>query len=189
MKTFFQAFKLFCILTIVTGIFYPLTVTFIAQTCLPYQANGSLIYENGRLIGSTLLAQKFQNQKYFWSRPSAADFATVPSGASNQGATSAALKELVVKRAAEFRQANHLSQATPIPADVIFASGSGLDPHISLAAAYYQIPRVAQVRGISEIKVKNIIRKNTQGRFLGVIGEPVVNVLKVNLDLDYLSQK
>ncbi len=186
MKTFFSAFRIFLILTFLTGVLYPLAVTEFAQALFPYQANGSLAKKDGQLIGSVLIAQKFQDAKYFWSRPSAADFATVPSGASNQGPTSAALRDIVLARAETFRKVHHLNPETPLPADLIFASGSGLDPHISPEAAYLQISRVATTRRMSEEQLLNVVKSNTEAPQFGIFGKPRVNIFRLNLALDSL---
>src|ERR1700693_560724 len=141
MKTILQSLRIYVILTLLTGILYPLAMTGVAQLLFPKQANGSRIVENGKLIGSDLLAQKFESQKYFWPRPSSADYATIPSGASNKGPTSADLKKSIDERRAKVGSA--------APVDLLTASGSGLDPHISPEAARLQIPRVASARNIS----------------------------------------
>ncbi len=189
MKTFFKAFRIFCVLTILTGILYPVGITLVAQIFFPKQANGSLVKKDGRLIGSELLAQKFQDPKYFWSRPSAGDFATVPSGASNLGPTSAALKEAVLKRAADFRKGNRLASETLLPADVVFASASGLDPHISPEAARLQIARIVEARHWDEAhaqKLKEWVQKYTEPPQFGIFGKPRINVFRLNLALDSL---
>ena len=152
MKLFIQALRLFLVLALLTGIVYPGIVTAAAQLFFNHQANGSRVMKNGALVGSELLAQKFQDERYFWPRPSAADFASLPSGASNLGPTSAVLKEVVLKRAEAFRKANHLTEETALPSDVVFASGSGLDPHISPEAARLQAERIATTRMLNEGK-------------------------------------
>lgn len=175
------------ILTVITGIIYPLFITGIAQALLPNQANGSLIYQNEKVVGSVLIGQAFDNPKYLWGRISA----TIPqynassSSGSNIGPSNPALIDELKGRIKILKDADP-DNTRPIPIDLVTSSASGLDPHISLAAAYYQIPRIARKRNISENTVKGIIHKNRSGRFLGLIGEPVVNVLKVNLDLDSL---
>ncbi len=189
MKLLIQALRLFLILTLLTGVVYPAVVTMAAQLFFSYQANGSLVMKNGKLVGSELLAQKFQGEGYFWSRSSAADFATVPSGASNLGPTSAALKEAVLKRAEAFRKANHLSQGVALPSDIVFASGSGLDPHISPEAARLQADRVAKARKLSEGKrqmLYKLIDQYTEAPQFGVLGDPRVNVFRLNLAVDSL---
>lgn len=178
---------LFCflILTIITGLIYPLFVTAIAQLLFPKQASGSLMYRNGKIVGSSLIGQAFDDPKYLWGRLSAASpkYNASSSSGSNIGPSNPALIEKVngrIKALKEFDPHN----ANPIPVDLVTSSASGLDPHISLAGAYYQVPRIAKKRGIPESVLREIIRKNTTGRWLGLLGEPVVNVLKVNLDLD-----
>lgn len=176
----------FLLLTIITGILYPLFVTGIAQVLFREQANGSLIYKNGNPIGSLLIGQHFDDPKYLWGRISSTSpfqFNSASSSGSNLGPTNSMLID-VVKARIEALKAADPDNTAPIPVDLVTSSASGLDPHISLAAAYYQIPRVARLRGLSQDTIKSIIRKHTYNRFLGLIGEPVVNVLKVNLDLD-----
>lgn len=181
MKLFFQAFRLFLILTVLTGGLYPLAVTALAQWAFPYQANGSLIKEEGKLIGSELLAQKFTSDRYFWSRPSAADFATVASGASNQGPTNAALKEKVIRRIEEFKKA-HPSQ--PVPSEMVFASGSGLDPHISPEAARSQVERVARARNRDAESLYPLVDAAIEPPQFGFLGKPRVNIFRLNRSLD-----
>lgn len=184
MKIILQAFKLLLVLTVLTGMIYPFAVTAIAQIFFPDQANGSLIKKNGQWIGSELLAQKFQEEKYFWSRPSAADFSTVPSGASNQGPTHAGLKELVRKREEIFRKTNGVSPDKNIPSDRVFASASGVDPHISPEAARLQVKRVAEARHLDERGLYRRVEEHTELPQFGIFGEPRVNVLRLNIALD-----
>lgn len=181
-----SAILIFIILTIITGILYPLFVTGIAQAFFHAKANGSLIYHDGKIMGSALIGQQFDDPKYLWGRISA----TLPvaynaafSSGSNIGPSNPALVETVKARIEKLHVADPKNKA-PIPVDLVTSSASGLDPHISLAGAYYQIPRVARERGLSVNTVKNIIDRNTNRRLFGLIGEPVVNVLKVNMDLD-----
>ncbi len=175
----------FVILTIITGVIYPLFITGIAQALLPNQANGSLIYQNGKMVGSVLIGQQFDDPKYLWGRISSTSpqYNASSSSGSNIGPSNPALIDEINGRIKTLKAADS-NNTNPIPVDLVTSSASGLDPHISLAAAYYQVPRIAKDRGITESVLKNIIHKNTTGRFLGLIGEPVVNVLKVNLDLD-----
>lgn len=170
-----QALKLFLIMTIVTGIFYPLSVTLVAQTAFAHKSGGSLVSDGGKILGSELIAQKFTQDKYFWSRPSSIDYNPMPSGGSNLGPTSADLVKQVADRKAKLGDA---------PADMLMASGSGLDPHISPAAAKMQISRVARARGANESKVASIVETYTESPQWGIFGEKRVNVLLVNLALD-----
>jgi len=178
----------FLALTIITGFIYPLLITGIVQALLPNQANGSPIYQNGKAVGSSLVGQAFDDPRYLWGRISATSpqYNASSSSGSNIGPSNPALIDEINGRIKALKSADP-DNTNPIPVDLVTSSASGLDPHISLAASYYQVPRISRYRGITESAVKNIIRKNTSGRFLGLIGEPVVNVLKVNLDLD--SQK
>ena len=173
-------------LSVLTGIVYPLVVTGIAQVLFPDRSNGSLIAHDGKPVGSELIGQAFSDPKYFWGRPSAtAPFANnaASSIGSNLGPTNPALKEAIKQRVDALRAADPGNTA-PVPVDLVTASGSGLDPHISPAAARYQLARVARARGLSEERVANLLSKATEGRQLGVLGEPRVNVLELNLMLD-----
>jgi K+-transporting ATPase ATPase C chain len=183
------------VLTLITGVVYPLVVTGIAQVAFPVQANGSLIVADGQARGSTLIGQPFEEPRYFWSRLSATGVhpynafnadALAGSSGSNLGPLNPALAEAVQARIDALEAAD--PQATgPIPVDLITASGSGLDPHISPAAAAYQVRRVAQARGIGEDQVRQLVTQYTEGRLLGIFGEPRVNVLQLNLALDELQ--
>ena len=173
-------------LSVVTGILYPLVVTGLAQVLFPARSNGSLIVRDGKPAGSELIGQAFSDPKYFWGRPSATTpFANnaASSIGSNLGPTNPALKEAIKQRVDALRAADP-GNAAPVPVDLVTASGSGLDPHISPAAARYQLARVARTRGVSEERVANLLSKATEGRQLGVLGEPRVNVLELNLMLD-----
>ncbi len=166
------------------GIVYPLAVTGIAQAFFSGRANGSLIHKGGVLVGSRLLGQPFTAPGYFWSRPSAAGTAgydPTASGGSNLGPTNKALTDRV---AASVQALQPTNPGAPIPADLVTTSGSGLDPDISPASAEFQVPRVARERGMSEQDVRTAVERHTQGRQLGFLGEPRVNVLELNLDLD-----
>ena len=180
------------LLTLITGVIYPLVVTGIAQVVFPSQANGSLIFKDGKAVGSKLIGQQFDDPKYFWGRLSATSTfpynafnaeALTGSSGSNYGPLNQALLDAVKARAEALRAADPGNTA-PIPVDLVTASGSGLDPHISVAAALYQVHRVAQARGMSDADVQALIDKNTNGRQFGFLGEPRVNVLELNLALD-----
>ena len=189
------AFLMLLIFTVITGVIYPLVVTGIAQVIFPHQANGSLIVIDGKAYGSALIGQQFDDPKYFWGRLSAtgtfpynafnAEKLTASSG-SNYGPLNPALMEMIQARVDALKAADP-SNTAPIPVDLVTASGSGLDPHISVAAALYQVHRVASARGLSEAEVQSLVAKYTEGRQLGFLGEPRVNVLLLNLALDGLQ--
>ncbi|HTL60116.1 MAG TPA: potassium-transporting ATPase subunit KdpC [Nitrospira sp.] len=183
------ALTMLVVLTVFTGLVYPLAVTGLAQLLFPLQANGSLIVRDGKIIGSELIGQHFDHPKYVWGRPSAtAPFAynAAASSGSNLGPTNPVLIETVKVRVAALRAADPGNDA-PIPVDLVTASGSGLDPHISPAAAEYQMKRVTQARGLDENRVKELVLRQTEERQLGFLGERRVNVLKLNLALDALA--
>jgi len=172
--------------TAITGLIYPLAITGAAQLIFPEKANGSLMKKNGRIAGSELIGQPFSDPKYFWSRPSATSpfpYNAAASSGSNFGPLNPGLLTGVQKQIQELKKTDPLN-AQPIPVDLVTASASGLDPHISIAAALYQVPRVARIRGISEDRVRTLVDRCTEGRGLGVLGEPRVHVLKLNLDPD-----
>jgi K+-transporting ATPase ATPase C chain len=176
----------FLILTIITGIFYPLFITGVSKVFFRSQANGSLIYRNGKPIGSSLIGQSFEDPKYFWPRPSAtspSSFNAASSSGSNLGPSNPALAETIKNRVKAYKAADP-NNTNPVPIDLVTSSASGLDPHISLAGAYYQAPRVARLRNLPLDTVRAIILQHTNKRFLAVLGEPVVNVLELNLALD-----
>jgi len=182
------ALLLFAVMTLLTGVLYPLAVTGLAQALFPRQANGSLIKINKEKAGSELIGQPFSGPRYFWGRPSA----TMPvayngasSTGSNLGPSNPALKEAVRRRIAALRSADP-ENGRPVPVDLVTASASGLDPHISPSAAMYQAPRVAKARGIDEGKIAELVRMNIQDRKFGIFGEPTVNVLRLNMALDAL---
>jgi K+-transporting ATPase ATPase C chain len=186
---------LLLLLTLITGVIYPLAVTGIAQLVFPRQANGSLLFENGEPVGSELIGQSFDDPGYFWGRLSAtgafpynafnAETLTGSSG-SNYGPLNPALLAATQARIDALKAADP-SNTAPIPVDLVTASGSGLDPHISLAAAYYQVQRVAQARGLDEVVVLDLVDQQTEGRQFGFLGEPRVNVLQLNQALDSLE--
>jgi potassium-transporting ATPase KdpC subunit len=195
LRQFRPAIVALVVLTVITGIIYPLVVTGIAQVIFPYQANGSIITgPDGKPAGSALIGQQFDDPKYFWGRLSAtgpvpytafnADKLTGSSG-SNYGPLNPALKDAVQARIDALKAADPGNTA-PIPVDLVTASGSGLDPHISPAAAAYQVHRVAKARGLDEAQVRELVARYTEGRQLGFLGEPRVNVLELNLALDGL---
>jgi len=174
------------VLTVVTGIVYPVVVTAIAQLVFPRQANGSLIVKDGKVIGSALIGQPFDDPKYFWGRPSATSpfgYNAASSSGSNLSPTNPALVKSVRERVDALRAADPGNTA-PVPVDLVTASGSGLDPHISPAAALYQVNRVAKARKLQPDAVRTLVERHTEGRQLGFLGEPRVNVLALNLALD-----
>ncbi len=191
------AIVLTLLLTVLTGLIYPGVVTGLAQLLFPNQANGSLIKaSNGQVIGSELIGQYWTSPRYFHGRPSATvnpvtgkpePYAADNSSASNAGPTNASYIQTVQQRVAELKKENPNAPPGPVPVDLVTASGSGLDPDISLAAAYYQAPRVAKARGLSLAQVNQVINDHIQGRFLGIFGDPSVNVLDLNLALDALK--
>ena len=171
------------LLTVLTGVIYPLTVTGLAQALFRDRANGSLISDNGEVVGSELIGQPFSDPRYFWGRLSATEYDAAASSGSNYGPTNPALLEALQARIDALKEVDPDNQE-PIPVDLVTASGSGLDPHISIAAAQYQVPRVARYRDLSEDEVSALVDRFTEGRQFGILGEPRVNVLKLNLALD-----
>jgi K+-transporting ATPase ATPase C chain len=174
------------VLSVVTGLAYPALVTVLAQAVFPHQANGSPVVTDSKAVGSELIGQPFDDPKYFWSRPSATSPFAYNAGASsgsNLGPTNPALAEAVQSRVDALRMADP-GHAEPVPVDLVTASGSGLDPHISPAAALYQVRRVAKARHLEERAVRQLVERHVEGRQLGVLGEPRVNVLALNLALD-----
>lgn len=180
------ALTLLALLTIITGVIYPLTVTGLAQVLSPHQANGSLIVIDGKAYGSELIGQQFDDLKYFWGRPSAAGYNAAASSGSNLGPMNPSLEDVVQARIDALHAADP-NNPLPIPVDLVTASASGLDPHISVASALYQVSRVASARGWSEAQVTSLVEKFTEGRQFGIFGEPRVNVLLLNLALDGLQ--
>lgn len=188
-KTVTRALLLFLMMTAITGIAYPLAVTGMAQVMFPRQAGGSIVYQKGKPVGSELIGQNFSSPQYFHSRPSAAGqwgYDATSSSGSNLGPTNETLIKSVGQRATAVRVENNLSKDIAVPSDLVTASGSGLDPHITPGAALIQVPRVAKARQLQEEKVRNLVEQHIEERQLGLLGEPRVNVLKLNLKLDTL---
>ncbi|MFI5250887.1 MAG: potassium-transporting ATPase subunit KdpC [Bacteroidota bacterium] len=186
LKNLLTAIIITVLLTALTGLVYPLIVTGIAQVVFPQQANGSLIKKSGKIIGSELIGQPFSDAKYFWSRQSATSpfpYNAASSYATNYGPLNPALFDEVTKRIHDLKAVDS-TNTQPLPVDLVTSSASGLDPHISIASALYQLPRVARSRGMNEQSVRAMIDRFTQGRTFGLLGEPRVNVLKLNLALD-----
>jgi potassium-transporting ATPase KdpC subunit len=183
------AIVILAIFTLLTGVLYPLVITGIAQLIFPHQANGSLIVQNGQTVGSALIGQPFDDPRYFWGRLSATSpypYNAAASTGSNLGPTNPALIEEAKARIAALKAADPTNN-NPIPVDLVTSSGSGLDPDISVAAALYQVPRVARARGISEEVVRSLVTRLITGRQFGVLGEPRINVLQLNLALDEIK--
>jgi potassium-transporting ATPase KdpC subunit len=200
LKQIRPAIMMIVVMTVITGLAYPLAMTGIAQAIFPRQANGSLIEKDGKVIGSTLIGQNFADDKYFHGRPSATSepdpkdptktvavpYAADNSAASNLAPTAQPLVDRVKDDAGKLKAEN---PAAAIPVDLVTTSASGLDPDITAAGALFQVPRVAKARGLPEDRLRDIVAANTQGRFLGVLGEPRVNVLNLNLALDSIAAK
>jgi K+-transporting ATPase ATPase C chain len=188
MKTALKAAGLLLVMSFLTGILYPLLITGAAKLLFPEQADGSLVVKDNKVIGSALVGQNFVNVEYFWPRPSAIDYNPLPSSGSNLGPTSAALKENIDARRVKLQQES--GGSAEVPAELLCASGSGLDPHISPEAASYQVERIVRARGLDGEAQKGLlllIDEHTEARTFGLFGEPRVNVLKLNLALDSLA--
>ncbi len=189
LKSLRTSFVTILIFTVLTGLIYPLLVTGIAQVLFPGKANGSVLTKDGKAIGSELIGQAFSSPKYFWSRLSATSPFAYNAGAStgsNYGPLNPALLDATAKRVKDLKDADP-QNTKPVPVDLVTASGSGLDPHISVGAAVYQVQRVARSRNVSEQQIRSLLDRYTEGRGLGILGEPRVNVLKLNLALDEMK--
>ena len=187
MKTLIISLKIFLCLTILTGIIYPLAVTGIVQLAFPAKANGSLVVKDNRIVGSSLIGQSFDSAIYFWPRPSATGYNPMPSGGSNYGLTNEKLKRLSLERKDQFTVANLMDAWTVVPSEMLFASGSGLDPHISQAAALMQVDRVAMARGLTPDKkdlMTRLIKEDTQTPPFWLTGGERINVLLLNMEID-----
>ena len=191
MKTLIISIKIFFFFTVLTGIIYPLLVTGIAQLAFPSKANGSLIVRNNKTIGSELIGQQFDSTIYFTSRPSAVSYNPLPSGGSNYGLTNLKLKNLVAERKHQFINFNQLDSLAAIPSEMLFASASGLDPHISPKAALLQVERISRVRNLGNIQKQKLLQRinelSEKPTFM-FLGEERINVLNLNLELDKLNE-
>jgi len=182
--------KYFLIITILTGVVYPLFISAISIIAFPGKAAGSLIEKDGKVIGSKLIGQKFESDKYFWSRPSAVDYNPMPSGGSNSGPTSAALQKFYQDKQKNFREKNSVKNISAVPNEMFFASASGVDPHISPASAFFQVERIVKARNFDNAKkekVVELINNMTENPQFGFLGNAVVNVLLLNLEVDNIN--
>jgi len=187
MKTFWPAVKIFLVLTFLTGLAYPLAVTGFARVFYSGKASGSFVKKGGATVGTELIGQAFKAPGYFWGRPSAVGYNPLPSGGSNLSPVSLALQKQAADNAAAFLAANPAAAGQAVPAELVFASGSGLDPHITPAAARLQCTRVAKARGVAESDIISLVDAATEQRQVGILGEPRVNVLLLNLKLDQMK--
>lgn len=188
MKKMWQNIRMYLWMTALTGLIYPLFITGIAQLTMKKKAGGNFIVSNDKIIGAALIGQKFESDKYFWPRPSAIDYNPLPSGGSNLGPTSAALKKAVDERKQKIEKSSNFHNEN-IPTELLFASGSGLDPHISVDTAYFQIGRIAKARNMDNKDITHLIDHMTIKRTFGFLGDPHVNVLMLNIALDDLKNK
>ena len=184
MKKILVSIRVYIIFTVLLGLIYPFVVTVIAQVILPYQANGSIMINGDKVVGSKLIGQNFSNPEYFHSRPSANNYDAVNSGGTNLGPSSKKLIDTTADKIANVRQENGLSSDTKIPSDMVLSSASGLDPHISVQSALLQVNRISKIRGITVKNLKKMINNNTDSDFIGIWGCSGVNVLKLNLAVD-----
>jgi len=192
MKNLWISLRLILWMTFVTGVLYPLIIWGFAQLTAKQKANGDFISVNGKIIGAKLIGQKFTESQYFWGRPSAIDYNPIPSGGSNLGPTSAALKKKVEERMNILLKAHQITSSLLVPRELLFASGSGLDPHLSVDAANFQIDRILKASNSGSINkqmIENLITEHTESRRLGFIGEPTVNIILLNLALNTLYQQ
>lgn len=188
-KELWTTVRLFLWLLLLTGVAYPLAITGLSQIAMSASANGGCLLIGDTVVGSELIAQHFQDPKYFWSRPSAIDYNPLPSGGSNLGPTSAVLQKKVRERQEKLMQAHGLTDPQTIPSELVYASGSGLDPDISVEAALFQVDRIAQARQIEKEQLLSLIKQSTKRHTFGLLGPDYVNVLKLNLALDKMGRK
>lgn len=187
MKKKFVSIRMFIWMTLLTGVLYPLVVTVIAQTTMKSKAEGQWISFQGRILGSSLIGQKFDSERYFWGRPSAVDYNPMPSGGSNLGPTSMKLKTTVAERKQRLMR-SHENPKEEVPSELLFASGSGLDPHIHLETAYFQVDRIAKARQMEPQQLKHIIDVLSSRQLFQFLRDPIVNVLVLNITLDEFSE-
>ena len=191
-KQILISIKIFALFTVLCGIAYPLLITGIAQLAFPEKANGSLIVQDNKVIGSELIGQKFDSETYFWSRPSATDYSSMPSGGSNLGTTSSKLKQLVADRTAQWIKSNPTSGSEKIPSEMLLASASGLAPHISPKAALLQVDRIVKVRNFNDSQKQQLLKtisELSEAPQFSFLGERRINVLALNVELDKLNGK
>lgn len=186
MSYLLQSIRYIFFMTLVCGLIYPITMTGLSQVIFHNESNGQLINLNDHYVGSLLIGQKFEKNEYFWPRPSAIDYNPIPSGGSNLSLASDKLRNIVTERINKLKS-NHREQIMEPPQDLIFASASGIDPHISPAAAEYQMQRVAHARNRDVLEIRELIQKSVESPILGFLGEPKINVLKLNLSLDQMK--